>query len=322
LTWANVIVAAGTLIVTVPAAYEFGLPGVVGALFASSFLSAAAFIGAVHRAYAARRYRLGGLRFSRSRASILLSYGNIMLIGGIAMLGSVLVVRTLAIRELGEFQNGLYQVAYALSSQYMAVYMAWMAGYAFPRIATLLDARHIGAQLNFGLETNLYLVVPLFVGIVALREPLIAILFSPAFVSATPLIPPQVFGDYLKVLGWSFGVSLFARGHPRAHLLAVLAQAAAWVAITLVFLRPIGLAAVVLGYAGSCVLWPALMYPMARHWFGVRLSRQGAFLSALGVGLLIGATFLPTFAGAPLALVMPAVLLYKRRHALIRRFAT
>ena len=81
----------------------------------------------------------------------------------------------------------------------------------------------------------------------------------------------------------------------------------------------LGLQAVVLGYALSCLTWPLLMYTMARYWFGVRISAEAGELALLGVVLLAGATVLPWTAGVLLALVMPGILVYKRRKALIAR---
>lgn len=321
LTWVNVSVAGGTLALTVPAAFAFGLPGVVGAIVASSVLQAAASLIALRLAYRAHGWRLSGLRFSKKHGRILLSYGSIMLVGGIGMLGSVLVVRTIAIRELGAFENGIYQVAYALSSQYMTVFMAWMSAYVFPRIAGERDERRVGELLNFGLVVNLHLVVPILVAVIALRDPVIRLLFSTAFLPIAPLLPVQVFGDYLKVIGWSFGVVLFARGRTGGHLAAVLAQALAWIVIAMPLIRPLGLGAVVIGYTLSYLTWPLLMYPMARQWFGVRISREGAALTALGVLLLLGASLLPWFVGVALALVMPAILVYSRRRMLINRLS-
>jgi PST family polysaccharide transporter len=318
LTWVNVSVAAATLVVTVPAAFAFGLPGVVGAICASSVFHAGAYLLALRSAYRARGWRLSSLRFAWDRAVLLLGYGGILLAGGIATFGSVVLVRTLAVHELGAFQNGIYQVAYALSTQYMAVFMAWMSVYVFPRITAEPDRGRIGRLLNFGLTANLYLVVPVLVGVIALREAVINVLFSPAFQPMAWLLPVQVFGDYLKVLGWSFGIVLFARGHTRAHLVAVLAQAVAWVAVAVPLLRPLGLAAVVVGYAISYLTWPLLMYPMARHWFDVRVSGEAAALAALGVLLLVGATVLPWLAGVALALVLPAILAYKKRSLLLQ----
>jgi hypothetical protein len=61
------------------------------------------------------------------------------------------------------------------------------------------------------------------------------------------------------------------------------------------------------------------MYPMARHWFDVRVSGEAAALAALGVLLLVGATVLPWLAGVALALVLPAILAYKKRSLLLQR---
>jgi hypothetical protein len=127
-----------------------------------------------------------------------------------------------------------------------------------------------------------------------------------------------VLGDYAKVIGWSFGVSLFAHGYTRGHLATILAQSVAWVVISSVAMPAIGIAAVVLGYSLSYVLWPVLMYAMARQWLKVRLDRESAVLTVLGLAALTGAIYLPMPVGVSMAVVIPAAVLIGRRFLHLR----
>jgi O-antigen/teichoic acid export membrane protein len=306
LTAANVGTVLATLLLMVPAAFFFGLLGVVVAIFLASAVQALLFVGAGLRLLAARGWRLDTLQFSVADARVLLGYGAILLAGAIGIWGSTLLVRTLTVQRLGTNANGLYQVPYALSVQYITVFMTWMSAYVFPKVVAESDSGRLSRLLNSVLRANLFLMVPMLIVVIALREPLIRIFFSESFAPAAGLIPIQAFGDYARVVGWSFGASLFAKGHPRAHLTNILAQSIAWVGLTAVGLPRLGIDAIVVGYALSYALWPVLMYAMARHWLKVRIEGRSLLLVLVGAAGLSIALLLPWPVGLALAVLIPA----------------
>jgi len=287
LTWANVATSLATLALVVALTIPYHLLGAVVSVLIASAAQAAIFT--------------------------LLRYGGVMLLGGMAMWGSVLVTRTMSVRTLGEFQNGIYQVAFGLSSQYMAVFMTWMAAYVFPRVTATSSKGRLSTLLNSGLRANLFLMVPILAITISVRDPLIRLFYSGAFLSASPLLPVQALGDYARVIGWSFGISLFAQGRTGGHLLAVSAQAVAWVVLTALLLPRLGIAALVLGYSISCLAWPVLMYPMARTWFGAHISPENALLAAVGLAVLVACTGVPQPYGLVLVPVLPGIVYLRHR---------
>jgi O-antigen/teichoic acid export membrane protein len=314
-TWANVGTAGGTLAVLVPLALRYGLTGAVLGILAGSLVQLVLFVFAVMRAYRQQGWSIGGVRFGAMEARTLLGYGSILLIAGIGMWGSTLLVRTLAVRGLGEFQNGIYQVAFGLSFQYITVFMTWMGVHVFPRVATEHAPGELAGLLNSTLRANLLLMAPVLVLTVALRDPLIRIFFSDAFLSAAPLIPLQALGDYARIIGWSFGVGLFAQGRTRAYLVPILLQSAAWIALSGATLSALGIRAVALGYALSYLLWPMAMFPLVQRLLGVRIDGGNVLLVTVGLAALAGAVVLPLPLGVLLAAAVPAAVWLRRRVA-------
>jgi PST family polysaccharide transporter len=306
LTIANVATAVASTAVLIPATIVFGLTGAMGAVVLASVFQAAFFGVAIWRIYVAKRWPLSSVHVSRSTARALLRYGGVLMVAGIGAWGSLLLVRTAGIRTLGEFQNGIYQVVNGVSAQYMAVFMGWMAAYVFPRVVAEGDRTRLQSQLNSVLRANLLIMGPGLAVTVALRELVVRLLYSPAFLAAAPILPIQVLGDYARVIGWTFGICLFAQGKSRAYLLAMLAQDLLWIVISASTLRNFGTAAIAMGYSVSSLAWPALMYPMVRHWFGVRINREGALLSALGLVAIVGAIVFPGLPGLLFAGSVPA----------------
>ena len=320
LTIANVATAATSLAVLIPATIAFKL---VGATFAVAVASALQFIFfgfMVWQALSTRRWSLRDAHFSRPTARALVHYGGVLLVAGVGAWGSLLLVRTIGIHTLGELQNGIYQVVNGISSQYMAVFITWMAAYVFPRVVAEKDPARTQSMLNGTLRANLLIMGTGMVALVALREFVVRVLYSPAFLAAAPILPIQVLGDYARVIGWSFGISLFAHGRTRAYLAAMLVQDVLWILIAPFAMRSFGTAAIAMGYSLSSMAWPVLMYPMVRRWFGVRINREGALLSVVGLGAIVAAIVMPGIPGLFMAAALPAAVYLLRGDRL--RFMT
>ena len=315
LTIANVATVVASLAVLIPATVEFGLVGATAAVTVSSLLQACFLAGSLWWVYRHKSWPVSDIQWSWETARTLLRYGGVFLVSGIGAWGSLVVVRTMGVHALGDFQNGIYQVVNGFSSQYMAIFIGWMAAYVFPRVVAESDHGRLQTLLNSALRANLLIMVPGLVVTVALREFLVRVFYSSSFLDAAPLVPIQVLGDFARVLGWSFGISLFAQGRARAFLVVMLCQDLLWVGITAATIKGLGTAAIAMGYSLSSMAWPLLMYPMVRKWFGVRINAEGAVLSIVGLGALLGAILFGGIGGAFLALAVPlAIYLSKLRR--------
>ena len=315
LTRANIMTAALSVLLLVPLTIAYGLTGAMVAVLATSFVQAGIFSWMLLGTYAARAWKFAEVRFDRTTARELLAYGGIVLIGGIVLWGSVLAVRTITLRELGESSNGLYQVVFGLSTQYMTMFMTWMSAYVFPRVVAERHRGKLGDLLNSGLRANLAIMVPILVVAVALRDPLIRIFYSPAFIAAGPLIPFQVLGDYARIIGWSFAVCLFAIGRTRSHLAVIATQSLTWLLLAHLTIPVWGLAAVPISYAISFLTYPLLGIGLVRHWAGAAPDRKSVLLAGLGLICVIGSAA-PLYIGLLLAPIMPAVVYLLNRHEL------
>ena len=313
LTRASVATTALAVLILVPLTIAYGLTGAIAAVLITSVIQTAVYGFELWRAYAARAWRFISGTFDRAIASELLRYGGILLVAQVLGWASLLVVRTLTLHSLGQTANGLYQVVNGLSTQYITVFLTWMAAYVFPRVVAEARTGKLDQLLNSGLRANLALMVPILVMSIALREPLIRIFYSGAFLPAAPLIPTQVIGDYLRIIGWSFAVCLFAVGRTRSHLALIAAQNVAWVVLAALMIPLRGLAAVPESYALSFVLYPLLGIGLVRLRVGAAPDRLGLLLSCLGLVCVLG-SLAPWYTGVLFAPLMPAaVYLINRR---------
>lgn len=315
LTRAGILTTVFAVAVLIPLTIAYGLTGTMISVLVTSVAQAALFSFELWREYARRGWRFAGAALSRPVARQLLSFGWILLISAVVTWASVLIVRTLTLHSLGQHANGLYQVVFGLSGQFGTVFMAWMGAYVFPRLVAEARSARLGSLLNSGLRANLAIMVPFFVIAIALRDPLIRIFYSPAFVAAAPLIPVQVFGDYLRVIGWSFAVCLFAVGRTGSHLAVVASQAVLWVVLAFVLVPIWGLNAVPIAYTVSFLTYPVLGFTMVKRWTGASPDRRGWMLMALAAVCVAGAAA-PFYTGILLAPVMPALVYVLNRREL------
>jgi len=314
LTAVNILAAAAALVTIAPLAYLYGLEGAVVAVVASSVFQAAISAGALVIAYSRLRWDVRRMRIGKSEGSQLLGYGGIMLVAGAVLVGGTVIVRTLLTRKAGTYANGLYQVPFVLSAQYISVFLLWMSAYVFPRIASERSPRRVAVGLNFALVANLLVLTPIFVGVVAARGIVINVLLSSAFLAAAPLVIVQVLGDLLRVVGWSYGYALFAQGHPRAHLLLVATQTITWIVLAAPLIPFFGAAGVVGAYAVSQLTTPLLAYGMGKRWFGLRITTEAVGLLAMAAFLIVAAALLPAWIAPLLIPVFPLVFFLARRR--------
>ena len=314
LTRAAVANAAAALVVLVPATLLLGLRGAVLTVLVVSAVQAGLYGAELWGAYARRGRRLLAVRGSRREARRLLGFGVVLLVGSVAIWGSLLLVRTLVIRTLGQYENGLYQAVYGMSNQYVTVFMTWMAAYVVPRIAATGSGR-VGPLLDSGLRANLFLMTPVLTLAIALRDPLIRLFYSPEFLPAAALVPAQALGDYVRVVGWSLAAALFPLGRTRAHLALVAGQCLLWLGLTALLLPGLRLPAVSAAYALSFVAWPPVACLLLRRWCGFLPSASAGALAAVGLASLLAAAWLPQPLGVLAAPVLPLAVIATRTRA-------
>jgi len=194
------------------------------------------------------------------------------------------------------------------------MFMAWMGAYVFPRLVSESRAGKLDSLLNSGLRANLAIMVPILVTASALRIPLLHIFYSGSFVGAAPLIPIQVVGDYARIVGWSFAVSLFAVGQVRSHLLVIVTQSLAWVILAVALVPVWHLYAIPASYAISFLIYPLLGIGLTHHWMGARPSRTSLALVAVGLACILG-SLAPFYLGVLFIPVMPAAIYFLNRRS-------
>lgn len=139
-----------------------------------------------------------------------LSFALTTLVTGFASTLSVLVIRSMTVRNFGLNAAGIFDVAWTLSMMYITLVLTSFGTYYMP---TLSQSKELSAKTI--LITRIFrftflLLVPIITSIVVLKPLIVQVLYSPKFFYSLIIIRWMLIGDYLKSTSWVFGVSIIA----------------------------------------------------------------------------------------------------------------
>jgi len=186
----------------------------------------------------------------------------------LAVTTNLLVFRSLIVANLGTFANGLYHGTMALSRQYTVAIWAGVFVYLYPRLAELTG--HPGSfsrELSKSVGFVLALVVPVSLALIATRDWIVQIVFTPEFSPMIPLMAYSFSGDVLIVLAGVLRIALLASGRACSYIVVGLLDEAAYLGAFLGGLYLSGLTGATQAYLAAGPIGLAL--------YGVVLWRRG-----------------------------------------------
>ncbi len=124
---------------------------------------------------------------------------------------TMLAIRSLIIKHLGVFSNGIYEATVAFSFLYVPIINNILWSYVYPNYCNSKDNALLSKEVNRFLTISLLIAVPMITLIILFCSPLIRLLFSDEFLPAAAVIGIALVGDFLKVLIWPFNVVLMAK---------------------------------------------------------------------------------------------------------------
>jgi antigen flippase len=225
-----------------------------------------------------------------------------------------LVARRRIIALLGLEQAGLYQVAHALTLQYLGIVLQAMSAHSFPAYRSAAhDSQALEREVNVTLRGAVLVVTPVICTLLLLREVIVHALFSRDFSGATSLMQVQLLGDLFKVVAWSLGLTCLAAGRVRLHLVLEVVLGSTWLCFLELGMRTWGGSAPPVAFLANQVLMVVVYTAVNVAVFRVRVSPQNAWLivnSCLATGAVYASSVLPL--GARGAITLVTLLLWAR----------
>lgn len=300
---------AVTLVVSIPFILAMEITGAVAGIVLLELFYCVAF------GTAAARYVPLNLRsFSASRIFQLSGYGVATLADvGLWML-VLFIARVDFTKRFGDDVQGLYEIIYRLSFNYLAVLLFAINTYVYPRMSALKADGEVAGELNTALRGLWLMLVPIAVMLSVLIKPLIWLFSTSEFYDGAAFLPWQLVGDVFYMTWFAMGLALLGRGRLGAYVgLGVTRNAVFLVAYSLIrYLSgrfaldffpnvPASLQAhagwqgLVWAYAAAGVATAVLAYRTLKRLYGFRLSRENGFLIGFSTVAILPVVFVPNW---------------------------
>ena len=290
---ANVLGAFCGLLVAIPVIYFLRKEGIVPSLVA------VAAMGIAVSWWYSRKIVVEHVAMKWAEVSTeilaLLKLGFVFMASGFLMIGVGYLVRIIVLRKMGEEAAGYYQSAWALGGLYVGFILQAMGADFYPRLtATAQDNHECNRLVNEQLEVGLLMAGPGVIGTLTMAHWVILVFYSAKFGPAVEILRWICLGMMLRVVSWSMGFILLAKGARRPFLWSDIVTNAIQVGLVWICVALFGLKGTGIAFCGGYVFHCGLIYAIVRSLSGFRASRANKQIATL-YGLLVMLVFVAEY---------------------------
>lgn len=170
------------------------------------------------------------------------------LIAALAIQGALSTIRWSLWREGGAEANGQFQAAWAIGGAYIGIVLQGLGTGIFPRYAAA-KPEDLATEVDAGIRFVLDVAPPVILIAIAVREPVMRLLYSAEFQMASEMVGYQMAADLAKAVSYVYAGVLLYRGNMRAFLVTEVVVALLLGLIPMVLIPLIGPPGASYGYA-------------------------------------------------------------------------
>jgi O-antigen/teichoic acid export membrane protein len=258
------------------------LPGAFWSFFVASALLLTSFLFFVRRVRPLPDlFRVG---FDPSEANALFRFSVAILVSGALVPTARLWVQRHVIESYGIDANGLLQVPFAVNAYYTPFLTNALWGRMHPAVTRVGASVEGRRELTTALRLTVGMTTAAIVAILFLKDLLVPLAYSRAFLPAAKLLPVQLFGDFFYFVGLPFTVYALGISRLRVYLAAWVGYAIVSVIASFALMPALGLYGVPAGYGLSNAIGAAV----AIVWLITR-KEEGlvATLALIAAGLML-----------------------------------
>jgi O-antigen/teichoic acid export membrane protein len=217
--------------------------------------------------------------------------GGASLVAGLSMQGALSIVRWALDRTGGTEDNGQYQAAWLVGTNYLTVVLASLGSVVFPRYAAADGPAALEASVEEAGRFMMRVAPPVVLIGIALRAPAIRVLYSDRFGPAAEVLGIMMAGDVAKAVAFVQAGPLLYRGHVRTFIAGEVISAAFQAVAALVLVPRLG----PLGAAWACTL-NYVLYAIASAYVveracGISVNRKRTWASVLFAAFAVGCVY-------------------------------
>ncbi|MEK5754860.1 O-antigen translocase [Acinetobacter variabilis] len=257
---ANIVGSILSLLVTSTLAIQYHL---YGALIALSIYQSLAFFVTLFLCYKANWFKTSYLfgRIEPQIAKNFAAFAVMALVGAICVPLSQMVIRSYLSQEFGLNYAGYWEAMIRLSAAYLMLVTTTLGVYYLPRLAELTHLDEIKKEVYSGYKFIFPLAVVGGLSVYLLRDWIIALLFSQAFMPMRDLFLWQMIGDSLKIGSWILAYLMLAKAMTKLFVTTEILFALSSVGLTYLFSKLFGFEGVSIAHLVNYALyWLVMSY--------------------------------------------------------------
>lgn len=161
---------------------------------------------------------------------------------------SIIVVRDILIVNAGLTAAGYWEAMTRISSLYLMLITTPLSAYYLPKLSELTDKLDLRSELTRGLTLLVPLTILIAIVIYILRDFIISLLFSDAFMPMKDLFLWQLIGDVVRVAAWLLSFFLISKSLTKEFLIVETFATLTFIMISNEFIKEYGVLGVTIAY--------------------------------------------------------------------------
>jgi PST family polysaccharide transporter len=254
----------------------------------------------------------------------MIKFGIPVMLAGLLNAGTLLLARSLILRELGIEASGHFQASWTISITYLGFILGAMGTDYYPRLTAAMHSPENARRLvNEQGEMALLLGGAVVLAVITVAPLIMTVLYSSAFKIAGEVLRWQMLGSVIKLIGWPMGFVVLASGRSGLFVYTQFVWNAIFLLCLYLLLDEIGLLAVGVGFCLAYAVGALNVWFVVKKLIGIIPTRfnlsLGVSLIALG-GLVIylsGISFALSLLVGSLMTAIVALFSVKKLNALI-----
>ena len=271
LVTANIAGSVLSLLVTSVLAVQYHL---YGALVALSIYQSIAFFVTLFLCYKANWFKISYLfgKIEPHIAKKFAAFAIMALVSAVCVPLSQMVIRSYLSQEFGLNYAGYWEAMIRLSAAYLMLVTTTLSVYYLPRLAELTHLDEIKKEVYLGYKFIFPLAVVGGLGIYILRDWIITLLFSHAFMPMRDLFLWQLIGDSLKIGSWILAYLMLSKAMTKLFITTEIIFSLSLILLTYIFTQAFSFKGVSIAYLVNYALyWLVMSYFI----FGTLESQRG-----------------------------------------------
>ncbi len=234
------------------------------------------------------------------------------------------IVRTKIIADLGLAANGIFQAAYAICNQQMAVLLNALTIHTIPKLSQLTNVNEINSEVNKNLKVALLINTPVILFALLTSDFLVNLLFSKDFSAATKLFPLILAGHYFRSISYALAGPMLPMERFRARNIQCVAQYAVFLIIFYSVkpqMRLYGAAAAEVGLWSFCAITTYFYFKWLNNFYIENGNWRPLIASTMAIGIT---AFIPMesipwrLAGFGISIIWAVTALSPKEYAKLR----